>query len=90
MNGCVVPEMRFPPSALWRGLSAYAGGDSTATAGITSVECGAGVPRPGYDFFFIRWHSPRQRAQLVDIMALARQVPASASTTDRNLSKTIL
>jgi hypothetical protein len=35
-----------------------------ATADGASVDCAAGVARPGYDFFFIRWHSPRQRAQL--------------------------
>jgi hypothetical protein len=61
-----------------------------ATAAGTSVDCAATVARPGYHFFFIRRHSAQQRAELFDIMALARQVPASASTTDRNLSKTIL
>jgi hypothetical protein len=37
-----------------------------ATADGASVDCAAGAARPGYDFFFIRWHSPRQCAQLPD------------------------
>jgi hypothetical protein len=35
-----------------------------AAAGRTSVEYAAGVARPGYHFFFIRWHSMRQCAHL--------------------------
>jgi hypothetical protein len=65
-----------PHPASWRGLSAYAAGDSTASADGASAECAAVVARRGYDFFFICWHSPRQRARLCDMMVLARDVPA--------------
>jgi hypothetical protein len=71
-----------PPSALRRGLSAYVGGDSTATAGDASIECAAGVARPVMiSSLSGRIHRRSERGC---------QVPSLSSTSDRNLSKTIL
>ena len=50
------PKDEVPASAPWRGLSAYAAGDSTRGGGGAAVEYAVAVAHPGYHFYLVQRH----------------------------------